>query len=138
MCSDFKNTIVIRDAAGKEKVFLIFNMLMIHTCLWKWSKTNLFDLYLKKMNTFGIHEPCIKLANNELIFEQYIKALNQGKYDIEVRNDDAIKRNQIFFDFMQQIFNRLDGFYSREMCFLIEAIKEYQMRKQSALEIEKI
>ena len=134
VCSDFKNTIVIRDAAGKEKVFLIFNRLMIHTWLWKWSKTNLFDLYLKKMNTFGIHEPCIKLANNELIFEQYIKALNQGKYDIEVRNDDAIKRNQIFFDFMQQMFNQLDGFYLCEGCLLIDAIMEDQTRKLSAAE----
>ena len=28
-------------------------------------------------------------------------ALNRDKYDIEVLDDDAIKRNQILFDFMQ-------------------------------------
>ena len=33
------------------------------------------------------------------------------KYDIEVQKDDAIKRNQIFFDFIQLTFNRLDGLY---------------------------
>ena len=38
-------------------------------------------------------------------------ALDQEKYDIEVRNADAIKRNGILFDFMQRTFNRLDGLY---------------------------
>ena len=38
-------------------------------------------------------------------------ALKRDKYDTEVQNNDAIKRNQIFFDFMQQTFNRLDGLY---------------------------
>ena len=41
-------------------------------------------------------------------------ALKRDKYDIEVRNDGAIKRNQTFFDFMQQNFNRLDGLYLHE------------------------
>ena len=59
-------------------------------------------------------------------------ALNRGKYDIDVRNDDAIKRNQISFDLMQRMFNRLDGFYLREIFLLIDAIMEYQMRKRSA------
>ena len=65
-------------------------------------------------------------------------ALNRDKYDIEVRNYDAIKRNQIFFDFMQQIFNRLDGFYSHEICLLIDQIMGYQMRKWSVAETEKL
>ena len=89
-------------------------MLRINNGLREWSKTNIFDLHLKKMNPFGIHEPCIKIAKNELIFEQYIMALNRGKYDIEVRNDDVIKRNQIFFYFMQRPFNQLGGFYLHE------------------------
>ena len=38
-------------------------------------------------------------------------ALNWNKYEIEVQNDDAIKRNKIFFDLIQQTFNRLDGLY---------------------------
>ena len=41
-------------------------------------------------------------------------ALNFDKYDIEVRNDDAIKCKQILFDFIQRKFNCLDGLYLRE------------------------
>ena len=65
-------------------------------------------------------------------------ALNQKKYDIEVQNDDAIKHNQILFDFMQQKFNPLDGLYIHEKCLLIYAIIKYQPSKQSAAEIEKL
>ena len=59
-------------------------MLSIHTGLQNWSKTNIFYLHLKKMNIFGIREPCIEIAKNELLFEQYRMALNRKKYDIEV------------------------------------------------------
>ena len=53
------------------------------------------------MNPFGIHEPCIKIAKNKLIFEKYRMDLNQDKYDIEVqKDDDAINCNQILFDLM--------------------------------------
>ena len=65
-------------------------------------------------------------------------ALNWDKYDIEIRNDDAIQRNRIFFDFIKQMLNRLDGFYLREGCLLIYEIMEYQMRKRSAAEIEEL
>ena len=63
------------------------------------------------MNPFVIHEPCIKIANNELLFEQYRMALNRDKYDIDVINNDAIKHNGIFFNLMQRTFNQLDGLY---------------------------
>ena len=46
------------------------------------------------MNSFRIHEPFINIANNDLLFEQYRMAINRGKYDIEVQNDDTIKHNQ--------------------------------------------
>ena len=65
-------------------------------------------------------------------------ALKQDKYDIEVQNDDAIKRNQIFFDFMQQTFNRLDGLYLNEGYILINAIIKDQLSKDSAAEVEKL
>ena len=65
-------------------------------------------------------------------------AINWDKYDIEVRNDDAIKRNRIFFDFMQQTFNRLDGLYLNEKCLLMDTIIESQSRKQSAADIERM
>ena len=64
--------------------------------------------------------------------------INREKYDMEVRNDDAINRNQILFDFVQQTFNRLDGLYLRARWLLIDAIMKYQLRNQSASEIKKI
>ena len=63
-------------------------------------------------------------------------ALNWEKYDIEVQNDDAIKRNQILFDFIQQTFNRLDGLYLRGICILIDMIMKDKFRNHSVLEIE--
>ena len=38
---------------------------------------------------------------------------------------------------MQQTFNRLDGLYIGERCHLIYSIIKDQLRKQSAMEIEK-
>ena len=49
--------------------------------------------------------------------------LNWEKYGIHYRNDDAIKRNRIIFDFMQQNFNSLDELYLNEKCLLINTIK---------------
>ena len=105
VCRTCKKNISIQAAAIKGKVFCIVHMLRIHTGLRKWSKKTLFDLHLKKMKPFGIHEPCIKIANNELLFEKYRMALNRDKYEIEVQNDNARKRNQTLFDFMQGTFN---------------------------------
>ena len=53
------------------------------------------------MNTFEIGNPCIIITRREVLFEQYIMGLKWGKYDIELQNNDAIKCNQIFFDFIQ-------------------------------------
>ena len=53
------------------------------------------------MNPFDISKPFIKISKSELLFEQYRMALKRDKYDIEVRDDDAIKCNRIFFGFMQ-------------------------------------
>ena len=64
--------------------------------------------------------------------------LNRDKYYISVQNNDAIKRNRIFFDFMERTFNLMDGLYLREICVLIDATMKYQLRKQSAAEIEKL
>ena len=73
-------------------------MLRIHTGLRKSSKKNVYELHLKNMNSFEIVKPCIIIARRELLFEQYRMVLKRDKYDIEVWDDDAIKRNQIFFD----------------------------------------
>ena len=63
------------------------------------------------MNPFEIGKPCIIIARSKLVFEEYIIDLKRDKYDIEVHNGDAIKRNPILFDFMQQNFSCLDGLY---------------------------
>ena len=56
-------------------------------------------------------------ARRELLFEQYRMALKIDKHEIEVQNDYGIKRNQIFFYFMQQTFSSLDGLYLHEKIF---------------------
>ena len=138
MCRNCKHTILIQSSEGKEKHFCILHILRIHTGLRKWHKRNVFDLHLKEMNLFDICVPCINITKSELLFEQYIMALNWYKYDIEVRNDDAIKRNRILFDLMQRTFNHMDGLYLCEICHLIDVIMKNQLRKQSAAEIEKL
>ena len=65
-------------------------------------------------------------------------ALNRDKYYIEAQNDDAIKLNRIFFDFVQRTFNRLYGLYLHEIFLLIYTIMKDQPRKQSAAEIENL
>ena len=90
------------------------------------------------MNPFDIGVPCINIERREVLFEQYIMALNRDKYDNEVQNYDAIKRNRIFFDFMPRTFNRIYGLYLRERCLLIYAVMKDQLRKQSSAEIEKL
>ena len=84
------------------------------------------------MKPFDIRLPCIKITKSELLFDQYRMALNQIKYDIEVRNYDAIKHNQMLFDFMQQTFNRLGGLYLREIYLLIDTIIKDQLGNQTA------
>ena len=59
-------------------------------------------------------------------------ALDRGKFDSEVRNYDTIKRNQILFDYLQQTFNPMDGFYLREIFLLIDVITKSQFKKRSA------
>ena len=136
VCRNCKNTILVRPAEDKE---LLMYSTHVKDTYWfvNWSKRNVFDIHLKRMNPFAISVPCIKIANSELLFEQYILALNQDKYAIEIQNDDAIKHNRIFFDFMQRKFNRLDGLYLREKCLLIDTIMKDQLRRKSAAEIEK-
>ena len=69
------------------------------------------------MNPFDIGKPCIKITSSEVLFEKYIMALKRDKYDIEDQNDDTIKRNKIFFDFMQRTFNRLGELYIHKKVF---------------------
>ena len=54
------------------------------------------------MNPFDIHASCINIVKSETLFEQYRMALNREKHNIEVQNDNVIKRKLIFFDLMQR------------------------------------
>ena len=92
-----------------------------------WSKRTVYDLHLKKINPCDIRVPCIQISKSDILFEQ-----NQEKYDVEVLNDDVIKRNQIFFNFMQRTFNCLYGLYLRQIYLLMDAIIKIQLRVQSA------
>ena len=44
-------------------------------------------------------------------------ALKWDKDAIEIQKDDAIKSNQIFFDFMLRMFNHLNQLYEKEKIF---------------------
>ena len=70
----------------------------------------------------GIDKPCINIANNEVLFEKYRMALQRDKYAIEIQGDDAIKCNQLFFDFMLRMFNRLNQLYEKGKSLLIYTI----------------
>ena len=46
VCRNCKNIILIQYAEGKERVFCILQMLRIHTGLPKWSKINVFLIFI--------------------------------------------------------------------------------------------
>ena len=75
-------------------------------------------MLLRDKNPVGINRPCIKIAENEVLFEKYRMALKRDKDAIEIQKDDAIKRNRIFFDFMLRMFNNLNQLYEKEKVFL--------------------
>ena len=64
-------------------------------------------------------------------------ALKREKEAIEIQNDDVIKRNRIFFDFMPRMFNHINGLYVKEKSLLIDTILKYQLMNESAKEVEK-
>ena len=78
------------------------------------------------MNPFDIGKTYINISNIEVLFETYRMAIKRDKYEIEVLDYDAIKRNQIFVDLFQHIFSCLDGIYMNEKCLLIDTIKKDQ------------
>ena len=89
-------------------------------------------MLLRNKNPVGMNRPCIKIARNEVLLEKYKMALKRDKDAIEIQKDDAIKRNQICFDFMLRMFNHLNQLYEKEKSLLIYTILTYQSRKESA------
>ena len=93
-------------------------MLRIHTGLRKCNKKDRFHIFLRDKNPLGIKRPCIMIANNEVLFEQYRIALKRDKYAIDIEGEDEIKRNRLFFDFMLRMFDHLNQLYEKEKIFL--------------------
>ena len=71
MCNNCNMSIFIPSSIVKEGVLCILQMLRIHTGLRKWNKKYQFHNILRDMNPMGIKQPCIMIANNEVLFEQY-------------------------------------------------------------------
>ena len=63
------------------------------------------------MNSLGIKQPCIIIAKNEVLFEQYIIALKRDKDTIDIGGEDAINRNRLFFDFVLRMFDHINQLY---------------------------
>ena len=65
-------------------------------------------------------------------FKNNRMALKRDKDDIEIQKYDAIKRNQIFFEYMLRMFNHLNQLYEKEKSLLICTILTYQSRNKVA------
>ena len=97
-------SIFIQSSNVKEGVFYTLQMLRIHTSLRKWNKKDRFHIFLCDKNPLGIKRPCIMIAKNGVLFEQYIISLKREKYAIDIKGEDAINCNRLFFDFMLRFY----------------------------------
>ena len=134
VCNNCNMSIFIQSSNVKEGVFCILQMLRIHTGLRKWNKNDLFHIILSDMNPLGIKRPCIMIAKNEVLFEQYIISLKRDKDTIDIEGEDEIKRNRLFFYFMLRMFDHLNQLYEKEKSLLMDTILKYHLRKDSAKE----
>ena len=112
-------SIFIPSSNVKEGVFCILQMLRIHTGLRKWTKKYQFHIIHKNMNPLVIDQPCLTIANNEVLFEIYRIALKRDKDAIDIDGDDAIDSNRLFFYFMLRMFDHLNQLYEMEKFFLL-------------------
>ena len=96
VCDHCQMSIFIQSANVKEGFFCILQMLRIHTGLRKWNKNNVYHIHIRKNNPIVIDQPCINIANSEVLFEIYRMVLKRDKDTIEIQKDDAIKHNRIF------------------------------------------
>ena len=84
VCNNCNMNIFIPYSNVKEGVFCILQMLRINTSLRKWNKKDQFNIFLRDKNPLGIKRPCIMIAKNEVLFEQYRIALKQDKDAIDI------------------------------------------------------
>ena len=83
------------------------------------------------MNPLLIDQPCLKIVNNELLFERYRIALKRGKDAIDIDGDDAIDSHWLVLNFMPRIYDHLNQLYEMEKSLLIDAILKYHLRNDS-------
>ena len=83
------------------------------------------------MNPLEIDRPCLKIANNELLFEKYRIALKRDKDAIDIDGDYAINIHRLVFNFMLRMFDHLNQLHEMEKSLLIDAILKYHLRKES-------
>ena len=69
VCNNCNMSIFIPSSNVKEGVFYILHMLIIHAGLQRWNKKDRFHIILRDMNPLGIKQPCVTIANNEVLFE---------------------------------------------------------------------
>ena len=119
VCNNYNMSIFIPYSNVKEGVFCILQMLRIHTDLRKWNKKDQFHIFLRDKNALGIKRPCIMIAKNEVLFEQYRIGLKREKDAIDIEGEDAIKCNRFFFNFMLRMFDHLNQLYDMEKVFLL-------------------
>ena len=79
MRDNCQKSIFIWSANVKEGFFCILQMLRIHTGLRKWNKNNVYHIHLREKDPIGINQPCIKIANSEVLFQKYRMALKREK-----------------------------------------------------------
>ena len=125
-------SVFVQYSKVKEEVFYILQMLRIHTGLWEWNKNDQFHIILSDKNPLGIKQPCLMIAKNEVLFEQYRISPKQDKDAIDIQGEDEIKRNRLFFDFMLRMFDHINQLYEMEKSLLIDTILKYHLRKESA------
>ena len=119
VCNNCNMSIFIPYSNVKDGFFCILQMLRIHNGLRKWNKNDRFHTILSDKNPLGIKQPCVMIAKNELLFEQYIIALKRNKDAINIEGEDEINRNRLFFDFMLIMFDHLNQLYEIKKVFLL-------------------
>ena len=112
-------------------------MLSIHTGMRKLSKTNVYNLHLKIIIHLILvyHVLRLQRVNYYLKNIEWLLVRTNITLRFKMMMQYSVTKN--YFDFMRQRLNFMDGLYMHEKCLLIDTIKKYQLRKQSAAEIEK-
>ena len=134
VCNNCNMSIFVPSSNVKEGVFCILQMLRIHTGLRKQNKKDRFHIFLRDKNPLGIKQPCIIIAKNEVLFEQYRISIKRDKDAIGIEGKDEIKHNRFIFDLMLRMFDHLNQLYEKEKSLIIYTILTYQSRNKSAKE----